>query len=73
MERKVLIRRFGWQGSTVQEVVQAEAERIVEEALRTGALVIDEETDARLERLSPEVGRVFIIKPIAGGTGSQVV
>ena len=67
MERKVTIRRFGWQGSTVQEVTLAEADKILEEALRIGALVIDEDTDERLESLTPEVGRVFIIKPIAGG------
>ena len=71
MEGKVWVRRFSWQGSTVQELTRAEAERVVEEALHSGSLVLDEDTEERLVKLTPEVGHVFIIRPIAGGGSSR--
>lgn len=66
-ERKIQIRRFGRLGSAITIDPVEEAEKIVQEALDRGAMVIDENTHQPIKGITPDTERILIVNPMRGG------
>ena len=66
-ERLISIRRFSRKGSEAQTYTLAEAERVAAEAWKRGSLLVDEDKDESIREITPEVSRILIVDPIAGG------
>ncbi len=67
MMRRISLRRFSPEGSTAVDVAVEEAERIVEEALRRGALVLDDEKEEPIKGIAESTQSVLIVDPLQGG------
>ena len=65
--RQIQVRRFTGKGSETETLALAEAIQVAEQAWKRGALVVDEDKEEAIQGIGPDVQRILIVNPIAGG------
>ena len=64
--RTIKVRRFTLEGSTVLEMLEPDAERVIDEVKQNNGLVVDWKTGRQVTNMS-EVDEIAIVQPIVGG------
>ena len=64
--RTIKVRRFTLEGSTVLEMLEPDAERVIDEAKQKNNLVVDWKTGRQITN-TRGIYEVAIVQPIAGG------
>ena len=64
--RTIKVRRFTLEGSTVLEMLEPDAERVIDEVKQNNGLVVDWKPGRQVTNMS-EVDEIAIVQPIVGG------